>query len=896
MSDTEKKQTLSLANAPKRLELRRRTGEAGQVKQSFSHGRTKTVQVEVRKKRTLSRAAAGAADTAPATPAEPPAVVAEPAAAEVAKPQQPPKPAKAAPSTRAPRSRTKGRSDADKQNGQRQTLSQLNDHERQARARALEGALAADEADRERRAREEARRREEDARRREEERLRKEAEEIARREEEKEAARQRALEEAEKQKDAAAKPDEADRQVEKPAASGTEKSGGEAARTSVARRTQLPDEEEVSRLKRTAAKPRAPAAKRADSRRRSGKLTVAQALDDDSQERMRSLASVRRERERQRQARRQQVLDTKIVREVTIPETITVQELANRMAERARDVVKTLMQMDVMATINQVIDADTAELVVAEMGHRSKRVSEADVEIGLFGEPDADEDKQPRPPVVTIMGHVDHGKTSLLDAMRESNVVSGEAGGITQHIGAYQVQTGDDKKITFIDTPGHEAFTAMRARGAKVTDIVVLVVAADDGVMPQTIEAINHARAAEVPIVLAINKIDKPDSNPDRVKQELLQHNVIVEEMGGEVLAVAVSALQKTGLDKLEEAILLTAELLELTANPDRTAEGVIAEAKLDRGRGPVATVLVQRGTLQVGDIFVAGREWGRVRALLDSSGNNVDLAAPAFPVEVLGLNGTPNAGDDFSVVETEARAREIVEYRRNLERDRRARLKGGATLETMFTHIKEGQRKHLPVVVKGDVQGSVEAIAGALGKLKTDEVDVQVVHSGVGAITESDVALSQASEALVIGFNVRANAQARDLARQEGVEIRYYSIIYELVDEVKKALTGLLEPEIRETVIGNAQILEVFNVSKSGKVAGCRVTSGQVRRNARVRLLRDNVVIHEGAVKSLRHLKDEVREVREGSECGIALDSFQDIQTDDVLELFEVEEIQRSL
>jgi translation initiation factor IF-2 len=566
------------------------------------------------------------------------------------------------------------------------------------------------------------------------------------------------------------------------------------------------------------------------------------------------------------------------------------------MAERSADVIKALMRMGVMATINQTIDADTAELVVGEFGHRLRRVSEADVEVGLRGEEDLPETLEARAPVVTVMGHVDHGKTSLLDALRETDVAGSEAGGITQHIGAYRVSLRSGKQITFIDTPGHQAFTAMRARGANVTDIVVLVVAADDGIMEQTVEAIRHAKAAQVPMIVAINKIDRPDAKPERVRQELLQHEIVVEELGGEVLDIEVSALKKTNLDKLEEAILLQAELLDLTANPNRLAEGVVLEAKLERGRGAVATVLIQRGTLRVGDIFVAGSEWGRVRALIDDRGQSQREAGPSTPIEVLGLNGTPLAGDDFVVAENESRARDIADFRQRRRRDANAASGARGTLEQMFSQIAAGVAKELPVIVKSDVQGSLEAIVGSLEKLSTDEVSVRVLHAAVGGINESDVILAKASAAFIIGFNVRANPQARDLARRDGVEVRYYSIIYDLIDDMRGALSGLLAPTLRERFLGNASIRDVFNITKVGKVAGCMVTEGVVRRGARVRLLRDNVVVHEGSLKTLKRFKDEVREVNQGYECGMAFENYQDIQAGDVIECFEVEEVARAL
>ena len=587
----------------------------------------------------------------------------------------------------------------------------------------------------------------------------------------------------------------------------------------------------------------------------------------------------------------------KISREVVLPETITIQELSQRMAERSVDVIKYLMKEGQMMKPGDVIDADLAEIIATDFGHTVKRVSESDVELGIFDVADDDANLKPRPPVVTIMGHVDHGKTSLLDAIRNANVVSGEAGGITQHIGAYQVEK-NGQKITFIDTPGHAAFTAMRARGAQATDIAILVVAADDSVMPQTVESINHAKAAGVPIIVAINKIDKPTADPQKVRNGLLQHEVFVESMGGEVLDVEVSAVKKLNLDKLLDAILLQAEILDLKANPDRTAEGVVIEAKLDRGRGSVATVLVQAGTLKPGDILVAGDQWGRVRALVDDRGEQVKVAGPSMPVEVLGFQGAPQAGDRFAVVENEARAREIAEYRQRLARDKAAARHSGSrgSLEQMMSQLQDAGVKEFPLVIKGDVQGSIEAIAGAIEKLSTDEVRARIIHSAAGAITESDVSLAEASGAAIIGFNVRANKQARDAAEREGVEIRYYNIIYDLVDDVKAAMSGLLSPERRETFLGNAEILEVFSITKVGKVAGCRVTEGKVERGAGVRLIRDNVVIHEGKLKTLKRFKDEVSEVPVGQECGMAFENYEDIRQGDIIECFRVEQVTRTL
>ena len=864
-----KKLTLS---RPGKLELKK-TVDAGQVRQSFSHGRSRAVPVEVRRKRTFAQTADGsmtevkqgalaeAEAASEAALAAAPAAAAEAAVVEIEREVAPPR--------------------------------TLTEEEKAARARALMGAKVAEkemeeaaviEAQRAAEREEERRREEEEAeeaRHAEEEARR--LEEEARRETEAEAARL-AAEQAARAETRAKRPSEADaaaksklKLVDKDPAKLVPEEEEEAAK---ARRPGRPE-------------PRRPTPRRGEPRRRSGKLTVSQALDEE--ERVRSLASVRRARERERRAQQPQELK-KVVREVVVPETITVQELSNRMAERATDVIKALMKLGIMATITQSIDADTAELVVAEFGHNLKRVSEADVEIGLIGEADAEDTLKPRPPVVTVMGHVDHGKTSLLDALRSADVVAGEAGGITQHIGAYQVTVDSGDKITFIDTPGHAAFTSMRARGANVTDIVILVVAADDGVMPQTVEAIDHAKAAEVPIIVAVNKMDRPDANPDRVRNELLQHEIVTESVGGDVLSIEVSATEKTNLDKLVEAILLQAEILELKANPDRSAEGVVIEAKLDRGRGPVATVLVQRGTLNVGDIVVVGSEWGRVRALVDDSGNQADSAGPSDAVELLGLNGTPSAGDEFAVVENEARARDVAEFRQRRERDKRTTVAAAGTLDQLFSNIEAGSTNELPILIKADVQGSVEAIHASAVGLGTDEVAVQILHEGVGGINESDITLAKASNALVIGFNVRANPQARDLAKQEKVDIRYYSIIYNVIDDLKGMLSGMLKPIARETIIGNASILEVFNISKVGKVAGCKVSDGMVKRGASVRLLRDDVVIHEGTLSTLKRFKDEVREVREGFECGMAFENYQDIRAGDVIECFEVEEVARTL
>ncbi|MGB4106811.1 MAG: translation initiation factor IF-2 [Alphaproteobacteria bacterium] len=638
--------------------------------------------------------------------------------------------------------------------------------------------------------------------------------------------------------------------------------------------------------------------------RRGGRLTVSQALSDDVIDRDgrgRSLAAQKRAREKARLAALgPQQAAQKIVREVVLPEIVTVAELANRMAEPGSEVIKALMKMGVMATINETIDADTAELIAGEFGHKVKRVTDADVEIGMEGTQDSETDLQPRAPVVTIMGHVDHGKTSLLDALRQTDVVSGEAGGITQHIGAYQVTLKSGAKITFLDTPGHAAFTEMRARGANVTDIVVIVVSAEDSIMPQTIESINHAKAAGVPIIIAINKIDMPSANPQKVRQDLLQHEVVVEEMGGDVQTVEVSAKKKTNLDKLEEAILLQAEVLELKANPNREAHGFVVESKLEKGRGSVATVLIQKGTLKVGDIFVAGKESGRVRAIMDDKGQNIEKATPGQPVEVLGFGGTPDAGDTFTVVADENKAREIADYRQRKKREQQATkaVKGRTTMEDLLLIKEEGEKTTLPVVIKGDVHGSVEAIAGSLQKMVDENkgIAVQVLHSGVGGITESDVTLARASGGVIIGFNVRANAQARDLAQRDAVQIRYYNIIYNVIDDAKAILTGMLSPVKREEYIGNAQVKQVFNITKVGKIAGCMVMEGWVKRGAKVRLLRDNVVIHEGTLKTLKRFQDEVKEVKEGTECGMAFQDYDDLKEGDVIECFQIVEEARTV
>ena len=813
------------------------------VRQSFSGGRSKSVVVE-KKRRRISLP--GTDEAAPVSKSPEPA--AKPAAEAV-------KPAvDAAAAEKA--SRASG-----------VVLRTLTEDERGARAQALADAKVREAVDRQH-AEEEAQRHAED-----EVKLAREREEAAARQTEEETRKQ-TEEEARKQAE-----EEARRRF------------GDAAAAAPPVDDDAKTMRAVNRPKRPEPKPARPTGQE----RRRGRLTVTNALED---ERERSLASVRRRREKEkRQSSNFTPSTEKIVRGVTIPEAISVQDLANRMAERSVDVIRLLMKQGTMVKLDDILDADTAQIVAEEMGHSVRRVAASDVEEGLFAEADADGDLKPRPPVVTIMGHVDHGKTSLLDAIRQTKVVEGEAGGITQHIGAYQVEQ-NGRKITFIDTPGHAAFTSMRARGAQATDIVVLVVAADDGVMPQTIEAINHAKAAEVPLIVAINKIDKYEADPNRVKTELLQHEVITETMSGETLEVEVSATEKTNLDKLLEAIVLQAELLDLKANPDSAAEGIVIEAQLERGRGPVTTVLVQRGTLHIGDIVVAGSEWGKVRALIDDHGDAVDDAGPSFPVVILGFQGAPEAGDRVAVVDSEARAREITEYRQHIKRERSAAMRSGArgSLEEMMNQLQSEGGQEFMLLIKGDVQGSVEAIAGALDKLGTEEVAARIIHSGVGGITESDVSLAEASRAAIIGFNVRANKQARDAAEAAGVEIRYYNIIYDLVDDVKAAMSGLLSPERRETFLGNAEILEVFNISKVGKVAGCLVTEGRVERGAGVRLVRDNVVVHEGKLSTLKRFKDEVKEVASGQECGMAFENYEDMRKGDVIECYRVEEFARTL
>jgi len=890
MSDSENSGDKTLTTAPsKTLHLKPRPTEPGLVRQSFSHGRSKAVVVE-----RVKRRAPGPGETKPAAPAP---AAAGPAAAPPAPAAAPPAPPPPAPTRREQQRQQAPRSSAGV------VLRALTDDEREARARALVDAKSREEEERrraevearvraERDERERAERAAAETRKRDEEtRLTREAE--AKRKSEEEARRRLPPGEA---PGGAAAPAPTTASAPRPASPAATSFAPRPAATDSgdARRTLTPA---PRRPAAAAPTPPRPTPTRGAEQKNRGRLTVTSATGDSDEERTRSLSAFRRRTQRLKGFGANEPKE-KIAREVILPETITIQELANRMSERGVDVIRLLMKQGAMHKITDVIDADTAQILAEEMGHSVKRVAESDVEEGLFDTPDAEETLVARPPVVTIMGHVDHGKTSLLDAIRHANVVSGEAGGITQHIGAYQVAAPGGGAVTFIDTPGHAAFTAMRARGAKVTDIVILVVAADDGVMPQTVEAVHHARAAQVPLIVAINKIDKPDARPERVRTELLQHEVQVESLGGETLEIEVSAKQKLNLDKLLELISLQAEVLDLKANPERPAEGTVIEARLDKGRGPVATMLVQRGTLRVGDIIVAGAQWGRVRALLDDKGVNCQEAGPSFPVEILGFSGTPEAGDRVAVVETEARAREITEYRERQKRDKAA-VRGGSargSLTDMMSQLKTAGRKEFPLVVKGDVQGSVEAIVAALEKLNTDEVAARVVHAGVGGVSESDISLAEASNAAVIGFNVRAHKEAREASERSGIEIRYYNIIYNLVDDVKAAMSGLLDPTLRETMLGNAEIMQVFDITKVGKVAGCRVTDGHVERGANVRLIRDNVVVHEGKLSTLKRFKDEVKEVDVGQECGMAFENYQDMRAGDVIECYRVEEIKRTL
>ncbi|MGO4737591.1 translation initiation factor IF-2 [Bosea sp. 2KB_26] len=952
MSDTKNPGDKTLTVSPPKTLTLKRPIEQSTVRQSFSHGRSKQVVVEVKR-----RVGGPEVKEAPVARAPQPAV--QPAAPRPVVPQ----PAPAAPKPGGMLLRTLSDDEKDaRQRALSDSRARELDERRQAEEEARQRALVAE---RERAEREAAlaRQREEEERRRQEDEQKRRAEVAARQRDDAQAARPAAPQQPREQVSAPAPsaPPQQQAQPSQPStyapaarpASGPREFGGarpqmrdvgarpprldsrparvDAPRPPRAGDPSAPAEPAVVRPARQAPSAGAPRSRPDDGEARPafrrpggapgaanrgaptpapktpkagekprGRLTLSTATGGDD-ERTRSVAAFRRRVQRMTGHRASDVAKERVMREVIIPETITIQELANRMTERGVDVIRLLMKQGAMHKITDVIDADTAQLVAEEMGHTVKRVAESDVEEGLFDTPDTDEMLTQRPPVVTIMGHVDHGKTSLLDAIRQTHVVTGEAGGITQHIGAYQVTTPTGSKVTFIDTPGHAAFTAMRARGAKVTDIVVLVVAADDGVMPQTVEAINHAKAAKVPLIVAINKIDKPDANPDRVRSELLQYEIQVETLGGETLEIEVSAKTGQNLDKLLEAISLQAELLDLKANPDRAAEGTVIEAKLDRGRGPVATVLVQRGTLRTGDIVVAGSEWGRVRALIGDTGAQIKEAPPSLPVEVLGFNGTPEAGDRVAVVESEARAREVTDYRERQKRDRIAARGGGSaagrSLAEMMRDLKEGAgRKEFPLVVKGDVQGSVEAIVGTLEKVGNDEVRARVLQSGVGGITESDITLAQASGAAVIGFNVRAHKEAREAAERAGVEIRYYNIIYNLVDDVKAAMSGLLAPTLRETMLGNAQILEIFNVSKVGKIAGCRVTDGTIERGANVRLIRDNVVVHEGKLSQLKRFKDDAKEVVAGQECGMSFENYQDMRAGDVIECYRVEEIKRTL
>jgi translation initiation factor IF-2 len=845
MSDAKTGDEAANGDAPQDGEAKRgktmslkRTVESGQVRQSFSHGRSKSVLVEKRRKRVVK-------------PGQEEAQAAAPVEAQ---------PAPVAPTPAAPRAPAMP-----------DGLSKAEQDKRlvavaEAKIRAVEEAKQA-EIDNKRRAEEDAKR-----------------------------AEERATLDAEAAKQAEANSRKATKTTKGDVVDPADAPPAEPALVTRATK-QAPtvasaDEKKRAEEKRRTATPDKRAGER---RRRTGKLTINDALNDE--ERVRSLASMRRRREREKRQANNSGDGEKVARMVQLPDTISIQELANRMAERAVDVIKVLMQQGIMAQINDVIDADTAQIVAEDLGHQVKRVSESDVEDAIVTADDDDEDKTSRPPVVTVMGHVDHGKTSLLDALRKAKVADGEAGGITQHIGAYQTQTDAGETLTFIDTPGHAAFTAMRARGAKVTDLVILVVAGDDGVMPQTVEAINHAKAAEAPMIVAINKMDKPEADANRVKTDLLQHEIISEEMGGDTQMIEVSAQTGDGLDNLLEAVALQAELMELKAKADRAAEGIVIEAKLDKGRGAVATVLVQRGTLSVGDIFVVGQESGRVRALIDDKGQQIKTAGPSSPVEVLGAGGVPGAGEMFTVVENEADAREVAEYRARKARQQSSDIAPrAASLDQMMTQLETAERAEIAIVVKGDVQGSVEAISQAAVKLGTDEVSARVIHTGVGGITESDITLAAASRAVVFGFNTRANGQARNMAEAEGIEIRYYNVIYDLVDDLKAAMAGMLSPELRETALGTAEVLEVFKVGKADKAAGGLVGTGLVRRGAKVRLIRDDIVIHEGELSSLRRFKDEVKEVQSGQECGMAFENYKDLKPGDTIECYEVEEIARTL
>ena len=831
MSDTENKSGKKiglLGGAPSR---------PGQVRQSFSHGRSKAVVVETKRKRVVV-----------------------------------PKPNVFTSKTNNPQ----------KKSTPSKTPGGISEVELERRKKALVAARKREELDKIKR--------DADEKSREQDRAEKRAD-LESKEKEETERKEKEKEKVEEEQRAIAAVVEAKKVVEE-LPTITTKAPEDSTRPAAKTSRKTPDRDELRKQQ----SPRTPKGGDTD-RRRSGKLTLTQALSDGGG-RQRSMAAIRRKQEREKR----KLLDSnqereKVVRDVQVPETIVVQELANRMAERVSDVVKSLMTNGMMVTQNQSIDADTAELIVQEFGHKIVRVSDADVEDVIVAIKDDPASLESRAPVITVMGHVDHGKTSLLDVIRKANVVSGEAGGITQHIGAYQVTTDDGKLFTFLDTPGHAAFTSMRSRGAQVTDIVILVVAADDSVMPQTIEAINHSKAANVPMIVAINKCDKPAGDPDKVRTELLQHEVIVEKMSGDVLDVEVSAETGAGIDTLLEYISLQSDLLELKANPNRAAEGAVIEAKLDVGRGPIATVLIQKGTLNQGDIFVVGEQWGRVRALINDQNDRVKQAGPSVPVEVLGLNGTPEAGDVLNVVSTEAQAREIADYRAQVSKDKKSALGSGTSLEQLLANAKADQNlKELPILVKSDVQGSAEAIVQAMEKIGNEEVKVRVLHSGVGAITESDVTLAEASKAPIMGFNVRANAPARQSANQKGVELRYYSVIYDLVDDIKSAASGLLSAEVRETFIGYAKILEVFKVTGVGKVAGCQITEGLARRSSGVRLLRDDVVIHEGTLKTLKRFKDEVNEVNLGQECGMAFENYEDIRADDVIEVFERQEIERKL
>ncbi|RKF23050.1 translation initiation factor IF-2 [Altericroceibacterium spongiae] len=895
MSDNENKPTRDR----KPLGLKRSV-DAGEVKQTFSHGRTNKVAVEVKRRRKLTKPGAAPAPTPAPTAEETSSPAPTPAPAPVAKaPEAAPKPAPAPkPARKAPSAQPKPVKRPTTTESRKEMQERLLREAEEARLTAMEEASRREEEERARKIEEEKRRAEENRKAEEEAAKKAAAEAEAAKKAEAEETKQAA--ELAKAKDVPA-PAETDKKADKGEADAgkgkkdTRSSAPAPRKFTPVQRPEAKKPEKTDKKKGDAGKA-APTRGERNDRRRGGKLTVNRALNDDEGARARSLAALKRAREKERRSQGggKPRNREKQSRDVIVPEAITVQELANRMAEKGADLVKALFNMGMMVTVNQTIDQDTAELLVEEFGHRIQRVSESDVDINSSDDVDPEETLKARPPVVTIMGHVDHGKTSLLDALRGTDVVRGESGGITQHIGAYQITTKNKQKLTFLDTPGHEAFTQMRARGANVTDIVILVVAADDGIMPQTIEAINHTKAAGVPMIVAINKCDKPEANPQKIRERLLEHEVIVEEMSGDVQDVEVSAKSGAGLDELIDKIMLQAELLELKARPDRDAEGTVIEAQLDKGRGPVATVLITRGTLRRGDVFVVGTESGRVRAMIDDKGKQVKEAGPSFPVEVLGIGGVPNAGDQLAVVENEQRAREVSEYRSEKAHAKRTAATP-ANFDAMFSNLKSDTIE-FPVLIKADVQGSVEAIVSALNNLSNDEIKVRVLHSGVGAITESDVTLAAASNAPIIGFHVRPNAKARQMVEREKVRMMYYDVIYHLTEEIAKEMAGELGPERIENVVGRAEVKQVFPAGKKDKAAGLLVTEGAIRKGLFARLTRNDVIVSATTIASLRRFKDDVPEVRAGLECGVVLEDTNDIKPGDMLEVFEVEERERTL